>query len=94
MVTFDEQKKAVAGFITGVIGVVVTRAATGEAPLPSVAPFDLGGWALVIGVAVLVYLGVFVPPNRLNASQVDKGLAKLPTVQQELIVAKHAPPVT
>lgn len=83
--------KAIAGFITGVIGVIIARTTTGNAVVPPLDPFDFKDWAILVGMGVLGYLGVFVPQNKLSASQVADGLKKLPVHERAQVVggARH-----
>lgn len=70
---FKQTAKAVAGFVVGVVGVIVQRLGTGESALPD----DLKGWLILAGIGVLGYLGVFVPGNKLTAKQINKAVPEL-----------------
>ncbi|ATW60551.1 holin [Mycobacterium phage TelAviv] len=77
MTKLPETAKAIAGVIVGVLSAVITRATTEGAVLPSFEPFDTKGWVLFVAIAALGYFGVYLPPNRQNARQLEVGLGQL-----------------
>jgi hypothetical protein len=82
--------KAIAGFIVGVVGVIIARVTTGDAVVPPLDPFDFKDWAVLVGMGVLGYLGVYVPRNRLNTGQVTDGLKKLPVHERAAAIGGAA----
>lgn len=71
--------KAVAGFVVGVIGAIITRLMDGVDVIPSIVPFDWKGWLSLLLVGVVAYLGVYgAPRNKASEKQVEADVKKLP----------------
>ena len=84
--------KAIAGFVTGVVSAIITRVTTGDSVLPTLDPFDVKGWLILLAIGVLGYLGVYVPRNALSAQQVSEGLKRLPVSERERVLTRHVDP--
>lgn len=84
--------KAIAGFVAGVVSAVVTRVTTGDAVIPTLDPFDVKGWLILLALGLLGYLGVYIPRNALTPGQVTEGLKRLPVSERERVVTRFAGP--
>lgn len=84
----SETVKAIMGVIVGVVGAIVTRITVEGAVLPDLQPFDAKGWLVFVAIAVFGYFGVYLPPNKQNAKQIDSSMSKLTEEQRAWVLAQ------
>lgn len=86
------QVKGIAGFVVGFLAILVGRVTADDAVLPTLDPFDTKGWVLLVGGALVGYLGVYLAPaNKLDTEQIQVQMDKLTPKQRVAVIrGRHA----
>lgn len=74
--TLKSVSKALAGFVVGVLSVIIGRFMSGETPVPSIYPFDTEAWLGILIAGIASYLGVYIAPR--NIPTPEQAEAQIP----------------